>query len=129
VSGEHAELAARAIAAIDAQDPELIAAAFDPLVEIRTGRNVHTGIEAAIAWAAKTYDHLERRYRINATHTRGDEVLVLGSVEYVWREEGEVGDSSPIAIRLEIRDGRITAMTVADDAAAALDEFESHPTG
>jgi len=127
VSGELADLAARAIAAIDSQDPQLIAAAFDPLVEIRTARNVHAGIEAATAWAAKRYDHLQRRYAINATHTRGDTVLVLGSVEYVWREEGEIGDSSPIALKLEFRDGRVIALTVADDAEAALDEFEALP--
>lgn len=125
MSGELAELAAQAVAAINSQEPKLIAAAFDPLAEIRTSRNVHTGIEAAIAWAGKTYDHLDRRYTINATHTRGDAVLVLASVEYVWREEGEVGDSSPIALKLEFRDGLVTAMTVAEDAASALDEFEA----
>jgi len=125
VSGELAGLAAEAIAAVNSQDPRLIAAAFDPLAEIRTTRSVHAGIEAATAWAGKTYDHLERRYTINATHTKGDAVLVLGSVEYVWREEGEVGDSSPIALKLEFRDGRVVAMTVAEDAEAALEEFEA----
>jgi hypothetical protein len=125
VSGELAELAAKAIAAINSQDPRLIAVTFDPRAEIRTSRNVHTGIEAAIRWAEKSYDHLDRRYTINATHARGDAVLVLGSVDYVWREEGEVGDSSPIALRLEFRDGLVTVLTVAEDAARALDEFEA----
>lgn len=127
MSGERAEQAARAIAAIDAGDPELIAAAFDPLAEVRTGRSVHRGIEAVIAWARKEYDHLERRYAIAATHTRGDEVLVIGAVEYVWREEGEVGDSAPIALRLEFAGDRVRRLTVEDDAEAALDAFESRP--
>ena len=124
MSGELAERAAEAIAAINSQDPELIAAAFDPLAEIRTGRSTYSGIVEAIRWAEKSYDHLDKRYSIAMTHTKGDTVLVLGTVEYVWREEGEVGDSAPIALLLEFADGRVRALTVADDPAAALDEFE-----
>jgi len=129
VSGERAERAVKAIAAINSRDPELIAAAFDPLVEIRTGRNVHTGIEAAIAWADKRYEHLERRYTVAATHTKGDTVLVLGSVEYVWREEAEVGDSAPIALKLEFAGDLVRSLTVADDPEEALDEFEADIPG
>ena len=127
MSGERAEQAAKAVAAINARDPELIAATFAPLAEIRTGRSVHKGVEAAIGWAEKRYDHLERRYSVAATHTRGDAVLVLGSVEYVWREEGEVGDTSPIALLFEFDGDLVSSMTVADDAEAALDAFESRP--
>ena len=125
MSGERAELAARVLAAIDSQDPELIEAAFDPAAEIRTGRSVHRGLDAVIRWAQKRYDHLDKRYAIAATHTRGDRVLVLGSVEYVWREEGEVGDSSPIALELDFDGDRVRALTIADDPARALDAFES----
>ncbi len=125
MSGELAERAAQAIAAINSQDPELIAEIFDPLAEIRTGRSTYTGVEAAIGWAEKRYDHLDKRYAISMTHTKGDSVLVLGTVEYVWREEGEVGDAAPIALLLEFADGRVRSLTVADDPAAALDEFES----
>lgn len=129
MSADRAEQAARAIAAINARDPELIAAAFDPLAEVRTGRGVHRGIEAVLAWAAKAYEHLERRYAIVATHTRGDEVLALGAVEYVWREQGEVGDSSPIALRLSFAGDRVRRLVVEDDAEAALDAFESPEPG
>jgi hypothetical protein len=129
MSADRAEQAVRAIAAINARDPELIAAAFDPRAEVRTGRSVHEGVEAAIAWAAKGYEHLERRYTIAATHVRGDEVLVLGSVEYVWREEGVVGDSAPIALRLSFAGDRVSRLVVEDDAAAALDAFESPDPG
>ena len=52
-------------------------------------------------------------------------MLVLGSVEYVWREEGEVGDSSPIALELEFEGDLVRSLTVATIAAAALDAFES----
>lgn len=129
MSGERAEQAARAVAAINARDPGLIGATFAPLAEIRTGRSVHKGVGAAIAWAEKRYDHLERRYSVAATHTRGDAVLVLGSVEYVWREEGEVGDTSPIALLFEFDGDLVSSMTVADDPEAALDAFESRPSG
>jgi hypothetical protein len=30
-------------------------------------------------------------------------------LQYVWRESGEVGDSSPVAIELGIRDGLISS--------------------
>ena len=129
MSGELAEHATRAIAAINSRDPELIAAAFDPLAEIHTGRNTYLGVEAAIGWAEKRYDHLDRRYTIAATHTRGEAVLVLGTVEYVWREEGEVGDSAQIALKLEFAGGRVRTLTVADDPEAALEAFESLPLG
>ena len=129
MSGERAEQAARAVAAINASDPELIAATFAPLAEIRTGRSIHKGIGAAIAWAEKRYDHLERRYTVAATHTRGDAVLVFGSVEYVWRAEGEVGDSSPIALLFEFDGNLVSSMTVADDPETALDAFETRPPG
>jgi hypothetical protein len=129
MSADRAEQAAHAIAAINARDPELIAAAFDPLAEVRTGRSVHRGIEAALAWAGKTYEHLDRRYTIAATHTRGDDVLILGEVEYLWREEGKVGDSAPIALRLSFAGDRVSRLVVEDDAGAALDAFESQPPG
>jgi hypothetical protein len=129
MSGNRSEQAARAIAAINARDPELIAAVFDPLAEVRTGRSVHHGIEAALAWAAKTYEHLDRRYTIAATHTRGDEVLALGEVEYLWREEGRVGDRAPIAFRLSFAGDRVSRLVLEDDPEAALNAFESDPPG
>jgi hypothetical protein len=54
---------------------------------------------------------------------------VLGAVEYVWREEGEVGDSSPIALRLTFAGDRVRRLVIEDDAAAALDAFESPDPG
>jgi hypothetical protein len=125
VSGELAELAGKALAAIDSQDPELIEAAFDDAAEIRTGRSVYRGIDGVIRWATKRYDHLDKRYTIAMTHAKGDTVLVLGNVEYVWREEGEVGDRTPIALLLEFAGGRVSSLTVADDPEKALEEFES----
>lgn len=124
-SGELAELAAKALAAIDSQDPELIEASFAAAAEVRTGRSVYRGLDGVIRWASRRYDHLDKRYTIAATHTKGDTVLVLGTVEYVWREEGEVGDSAPIALELVFDDGLVSSLTVADDPEAALDDFES----
>ena len=129
MSADRAEQAAHAIAAINSRDPEQIAAAFDPLAEVRTGRSVHRGIEAALTWAGKTYEHLDRRYTIAATHTRGDDVLILGEVEYLWREEGKVGDSAPVALRLSFAGDRVRRFVVEDDPEAALDAFESQPSG
>ena len=86
-----------------------------PEVEIRTERTVHSGREAAVRWAGKAFDHLIRRYvpvEIERTETG---VLVHAELQYVWRESGEVGDSSRVAIELGIRDGLISSWYLIDE--------------
>ena len=45
--------------------------------------------------------------------TRGS--LVHAELQYVWRESGEVGDSSRVAIELGIRDGLISSWYLLDE--------------
>lgn len=85
-----------------------------PEVEIHTARTVHRGREAAMDWAAKSYDHLVRRYEPSELDQRDDEVVVTGEVQYVWRESGEVGDSAPVEITLGLRDGLISSWRLRD---------------
>jgi hypothetical protein len=80
-----------------------------PEVEIRTERTVHRGREAAIEWSGRTFDNLVRRYLPTAIEHREGGVLVHAELQYVWRDSGEVGDSSPVAIELGIRDGLISS--------------------
>ena len=80
-----------------------------PEVEIRTERTVHKGQQEAMEWAGKTFDNLARRYVPVSIEHREDGVLVHAELQYVWRESGEVGDSSPVAIELGIRDGLISS--------------------
>lgn len=80
-----------------------------PQVEIRTERTVHRGRLEAMEWAGKVFDHLIRRYVPVSIEHRDDGVLAHVELQYVWRESGEVGDSSPAAIELGIRDGLISS--------------------
>lgn len=121
---ESAQLAARAIEAINSREPARLAKLLDPDVEIVTGRSVHSGVDAATAWAGKEYDHLVRRYSIDEYRCRLGAALALGSVEYAWSEGGEVADSSPIAIELEFSGNALQVLRVHDDPAAALAAFE-----
>jgi hypothetical protein len=86
-----------------------------PDVEIRTERTVHRGRLAAMEWSGKVFDHLVRRYvpvEIDETPTG---VLVHAQLQYVWRESGEIGDTSPVAIELGIRDGLISSWYLLDE--------------
>ena len=86
-----------------------------PEVEIRTERTVHRGRVAAMEWSGKVFDHLVRRYvpvEIEETKTG---VLVHAELQYVWRESGEVGDISRVAIELGIRDGLISSWYLVDE--------------
>jgi hypothetical protein len=87
-----------------------------PEVEIRTERTVHRGRDAAVRWSGKVFDHLVRRYVPVVIEETDSGVLVHAELEYVWREAGDVGDSSRVAIELGIRDGLISSWYLLDDA-------------
>lgn len=89
-----------------------------PEVEIRTERTTHRGRQAAVEWSGKTFDHLTRRYHPRKIEHRPGGVLVHADLEYVWRDSGEVGDASPVAIDLGIRDGLISSWYLFEDPAA-----------
>ena len=86
-----------------------------PEIEIRTERTVHKGRDAAIEWSGKTFDHIARRYVPVEIEETPDGVLVHAELQYVWRESGEVGDSSRVAIELGIRDGLISSWYLVDE--------------
>jgi hypothetical protein len=86
-----------------------------PEVEIRTERTVHRGREAAMEWAGKAFDHLVRRYLPLEIEEAPYGLLVHAELQYVWRESGEIGDSSRVAIELGIRDGLISSWYLIDE--------------
>jgi hypothetical protein len=86
-----------------------------PEVEIRTERTVHRGRDAAMKWAQKVFDHLVRRYVPVEIEETDSGVLVHAELQYVWRESGNVGDSSRVAIELGIRDGLISSWYLLDE--------------
>ncbi len=116
-------LAAAVVEAINSREGDRLAPLLAPDVEVVTGRSVHRGPDAAVAWARKEYDHLTRRYAIDEFRPRAGDALALGSVEYVWSDGGEVADSSPIAIELEFGGELLRRLSLHDDAAAALAAF------
>lgn len=85
-----------------------------PEVEIHTARTTHRGAEAAQEWSQRTYDHLVRRFVPERIEPSTEGAHVIGRVEYVWRETGEVGDSAPVEIELGIRDGLISSWRLDD---------------
>ena len=86
-----------------------------PDVEIRTERTVHRGRQAAIDWSGKTFDNLVRRYLPERIEHRDQGVLVHAQLQYVWRDSDQIGDSSPVAIELGIRDGLISSWYLLED--------------
>ena len=115
-------LARRAIDASNGGDDPALRALLSTEVEVSTGRTVRHGPDAAIGWAHRLYDHLDRRYAIEEVHPgpREASVVGVGTVDYVWREEGAVGDSTPIALELEFADGKLRRIVVHEDPGAAL---------
>jgi hypothetical protein len=84
-------------------------------VEIRTERTVHRGRAAAMEWSGKAFDHLIRRYVPVEIEETDSELLVHAELQYVWRDGGEVGDSSRVAIELGILDGLISSWYLLDE--------------
>jgi hypothetical protein len=86
-----------------------------PEVEIRTERTVHRGRVAAMRWAGKVFDHLVRRYvPVTIERTPGG-LLVHAELQYVWRESGEAGDTSRVAIELGVRDDLVSSWYLIDE--------------
>jgi hypothetical protein len=86
-----------------------------PEVEIRTERTVHRGREAAMEWAGKSFDHLVRRYVPLEFAGTPTGLLVHAELQYIWRDSGEMGDSSAVRIELGIRDGLISSWYLHDE--------------
>jgi hypothetical protein len=86
-----------------------------PEIEIKTERTVHHGRDAAVAWAGKEFDHLVRRYVPKEIEETSDVVIVHAELQYVWRDGGDVGDTSRVRIELGIRDGLISSWHLEDE--------------
>jgi ketosteroid isomerase-like protein len=116
------ELARRFLIALSGGDRAAVGKLVHPEVEIRTERTVHRGREAAMDWSGKVFEHLIRRYAPVEIEDTDTGVLVHAELQYVWRESGDVGDSSRVAIELGVRDGLISSWYL-------IDEPEPEPSG
>ena len=109
------DLVRRFLAALSGGDRAAVGELVHPEVEIRTERTVHRGRVAAMKWAGKVFDHLVRRYVPVVIEDTDAGVLVHAELQYVWRDSGEVGDSSRVAIELGIRDDLISSWYLIDE--------------
>ena len=66
-------------------------------------------------WSGKVFDHLHRRYVPVEIEETDSGVLVHAELQYLWRDGGEVGDTSRVAIELGIRDGLISSWYLLDE--------------
>jgi hypothetical protein len=105
--------------AIGDRAPERLRPLVTDDVVISTARGEHLGIDAAVAWAGKGYQHLDRRYRVDSLERHGDGLVGTGRVEYVWRDSGQVGDSSPVFLGFRVRGGLLAEIAIRDDHQAA----------
>jgi ketosteroid isomerase-like protein len=110
-----ARLARDFLAALSAGDGEAVGRLVHPEVEITTERAVHVGRDTAVSWAKKTYDHLIRRYVPTTIEERENGLRIQAELQYVWRETGDIGDSSPVVIQLGVRDGLISSWNLRDE--------------
>lgn len=85
-----------------------------PEIEIDTERTIHRGRDAAMDWSQKSFDHIFRRYEPVEIRATEDGVEVDAELQYVWRETGDVGDTSAVKIDLGIRDGLISSWRLAE---------------
>ncbi len=115
------ELARRVLDALSREDVEGFAGLLHPRVRIHTARGVREGPDEARRWASRAYAHLVRRYAVDDVRMHGERVLVLARVQYLWRESGELGDESRVAIILRFRGGRMSCWRLYEDPLEGLE--------
>lgn len=117
------EIVRLALEAISDRDAERLQPLLAPGVTIRTGRASHEGMDAALAWARKGYEHLDRRYVLSGLEpvpgAPAGTFLGQGRVEYVWRETGDVGDAKPAFFAVVVEAALIALLELHDDADSA----------
>ena len=110
------ELAERVLEALGQDDCEAFGELAGEEIEIHTVRGVRHGHEEAVAWARNKYEHLQRRFAAEQIRPIGPgEVLVTGHTEYVWKETGELADSTAIAIEMRFREGKLVRWRFRED--------------
>jgi ketosteroid isomerase-like protein len=113
---EEESLARQVLAALSRGDTKAFGEIAAEEIEIHTARGARHGHAEAVAWAANKYDHLQRRFAIEELDAEGGEgVIVRGQTQYVWKDGGEVADSSPVAIELHFEAGKLVLWRFLDD--------------
>lgn len=113
---EETQLAERVIGALRRDDTVAFGELVSEDIEIETARGVRCGHAEALAWAKNKYDYLQRCFSIDEIRPHGPgRLLLLGRTEYIWKDSGEVGDSSPVAIEMSFRGGKLARWRFRED--------------
>ncbi len=105
----------RLLESVSRGDAEALRSLSDESITIHTARGDLVGPDAAAEWVSKRFDHLDRRYRLIDLEVSEGGVKVLAALEYVWRESGEVADTTEVEIAVGLKDGSITSWRVLED--------------
>ena len=105
----------RLLESVSRGDTEALRSLSDESITIHTARGDLVGPDAAAEWGSKRFDHLDRRYRLIDLEVSEGGVKVLAALEYVWRESGEVADTTEVEIAVGLKDGSITSWRVLED--------------
>ena len=124
MSAENSRLIRAALEALGREDPDGFSALLHPEIEIETDRGVRRGRRAALDWASKRFDHLVRVWAVDEIQGERDRLLVVGRLQYVWRDGGEVGDETPVALGFELTDGQIQTMRIFESVDEGLENFK-----
>lgn len=103
-----------ALDALSLADGDAFAKLVTEDVVITTARRTRSGVDEAREWAAKRYDHLDRRYRITKLDHYEHATVVDACVEYLWRGEAAVADTSPVTFHFVLVGDRIARIELHD---------------
>lgn len=119
------ELARRVVAAANfaPDDAGPFERLLDPEVTVTTSRSTRVGAAEAIAWARKEFDHLRRGYAIDEYVEGPESVLAVGSVEYRWKDGGELAAADPIALKFGFASGLVVSIESFEDVTEARSAF------
>jgi len=93
---------------------------LDPDVELITRRGPKRGHDDVRAWLGEPYAELDVERIVDRVQVAGHTVVAAGRIRHRWRETGEIGDESDIAVLAQVDHGRIVRVQTFDDEAAAL---------
>ena len=113
--GELRELVERMLALAGSEGSEDVSSVVHPEVSIRTASGELRGIDDVSDWSGKSFDHLDRRYRLLEISPTETGATVKAALEYVWRESGEIADSQEVEIEIGVKEGKVASWRMLDE--------------
>ena len=114
------EVLRRYVDALNRRDLPAMLDLLDPDVELSTRKGLRRGHDGVRAWLGEPYKELDVERVVDRMQVAGHLVVAAGRIRHRWRDTGEIGDESEVAILAQIEDDRIVRLQTFDDEAAAL---------